>query len=263
MPVRILGFKVAPGVGDILDVEQATTATAVDVKRKQTAQRGAERASVSATTATETEEGKKYVAVFVKADVLGSLEAILGELEKLQYPEAGVRVVGKGLGNITDDDVRRAKASDALVLGFKVNPTPLAEALIRDEEVTFNRYEVIYDLLKFARGELERAIGVEKIATNVARGFVLKVFRTEKKSQTLGVRVEDGTIVPGLLVRVVRKSETVGEGKLTSLQVGHSNAKSVPSGSECGIGIEGRVEAAEHDWLEFYTITEKMKTLSG
>ncbi len=261
MPVRIMGFKVAPGVGDILDVEQAATAVAIDVKRKRTAQKGAERASVAATTATETEEEKKQLTVFVKADVLGSLEAILGELEKLQYAEAGVRVVGKGLGNITDDDVRRAKAAGAVVLGFKVNPTPLAEALIRDEDVTFNRYEVIYDLLIFVRGELERVLGVEKIATNVARGFVLKVFRTEKKTQTLGVRVEDGTIVPGLLVRVVRKGETIGEGKLVSLQVGRSNAKSVPSGSECGIGIHGHGEAAERDWIEFYTVTEKKKTL--
>lgn len=263
MPVKILGFKVAPGVGDILDVERASTALSVDVKQKRTAQKGAERASVVATTpVSETEEGKKFTSVFVKADVLGSLEAILGELEKMQYPDAGVRVVGKGLGNITDDDVHRAKAAEAYVLGFKVNPTPIADELMREEQVVFHRYDVIYDLLKFVRAELERALGVEKVMTTVARATVLKVFRTEKKSQTLGIRVEHGTIVPGLLLQVMRKNEMVGEGKLASLQVGHSNAKSVPSGSECGIGIEGRVEAEEGDGLEFYTVTEKKKTLS-
>lgn len=261
MPVRILGFKVAPGVGDILDVEQAASASQIDLKQKRTAQKGAERASVVATTATETEDGKKYVAVFVKADVLGSLEAILGELEKMRYAEIGVRVIGKGLGNITDDDVHRAKAAEAFLLGFKVNPTPVADALIREESMVFNRYDVIYDLLKFVRAELERALGAEKVETAVARGAVLKIFRTEKKSQTLGIRVESGTIVPGLHIRVVRKGEMVGEAKLASLQMGRSAAKSVPSGSECGIGIEGRVEAAEGDSFEFYTVTEKKKTL--
>lgn len=263
MPVRILGFKVAPGVGDVLDVERASSAAQIDVKQKRTAQRGAERASVTATMPeTEGEAGKKYASVFVKADMLGSLEAILGELEKMQYAEVGVRVVGKGLGNITDDDVHRAKAAEASLLGFKVNPTPIAEELIQTEDVTWHRYDVIYDLLKFVRAELEHALGAEKIATTVARGIVLKIFRVEKKSQTLGVRVESGTIVPDLLVHVVRKGEMVGEAKLTSLQMGRSAAKSAASGSECGVGIEGRAQAAEGDWLEFYTVTEKKKTLS-
>ncbi|MEK7481136.1 MAG: translation initiation factor IF-2 [Patescibacteria group bacterium] len=262
MPVKILGFKVAPDVGDILDVERAADATVIDIKQKRTAQRGAERASVTATMPeTEGAEGKKHVALFVKADMLGSLEAILGELEKMQYAEIGVRVVGKGLGNITDDDVHRAKAAEAFLLGFKVNPTPIADELMREEKVVFNRYDVIYDLLKFVRAELEQTLGAEKVETAVARAVVLKIFRTEKKSQTLGIRVENGTIVSGLHARVMRKGEIVGEAKLASLQMGRSATKSVASGSECGVGIEGRAEAQEGDALEFYMVTEKKKVL--
>ncbi|MBI4098522.1 MAG: translation initiation factor IF-2, partial [Candidatus Magasanikbacteria bacterium] len=261
MPVKILGFKVAPGVGDILDVAQAVTSTLIDVKQKRLAQKGAERVVVSANQE-QTDEARKYLSVFVKADVLGSLEAIIGELEKMQYGEVGVRVTGKGLGNITDDDVHRAASAGALLLGFKVRATPVAEDVMREQSVTLHTFEIIYDLLRMVRDETEKLLEKETIVTEVARGNVLQVFRTEKKSQTLGIRVEDGTIVAGLRVRVNRKGEMIGEGKLVSLQMGRTAAKQIPSGSECGVGIEGRVEAAEGDVLEFYTVTEKTRTLS-
>ncbi len=261
MPVKILGFKVAPGVGDILDVAQAATATLIDVKQKRLAQKGAERVVVSASQE-QTDEARKYLSVFVKADVLGSLEAIIGELEKMQYGEVGVRVTGKGLGNITDDDVHRAASAGALLLGFKVRATPIAEDVMREQSVTLHTFDIIYDLLRMVRDEAEKLLEKETVVTEVARGNVLQIFRTEKKSQTLGIRVEDGTIVAGLRVRVKRKGELVGEGKLVSLQMGRTAAKQIPSGSECGVGIEGRVEAAEGDALEFYTVTERTKTLS-
>jgi len=262
MPVKILGFKVAPGVGDILDVAQAATSTLIDVKQKRLAQKGAERVVAAPSSQEQTDEARKSLSVFVKADVLGSLEAIIGELEKMQYGEVGVRVTGKGLGNITDDDVHRAASAGALLLGFKVRATPVAEDVMREQSVTLHTFEIIYDLLRMVRDEAEKLLEKEIIVTEVARGHVLQIFRTEKKSQTLGIRVEDGTIVAGLRVRVKRKGELVGEGKLASLQMGRSPAKQIPSGSECGVGIEGRVEAEVEDTLEFYTVTEKTKTLS-
>src|SRR3989338_7977370 len=112
-PVQIIGFKVAPEIGDILNVGQAVTAVKINIREKTARQTGAEQRlpSVSETESEEEdEEKKKNLNVLIKADVLGSLEAIVGSLEKIKHDEVGVKIVGKGLGNITEDDVARAEA---------------------------------------------------------------------------------------------------------------------------------------------------------
>ncbi len=261
MPVKILGFKVAPDVGDILDVAAAHGAEKIDVRSKKATQKGAQQKSVIPSQ--EGSQSKKNLHVMVKADVLGSLEAVLSEIEKLQYDEVGIKVIGKGLGNISDNDVRKAIASDARVIGFRVGLSPVAEEFMRDKDVNFYRYEVIYDLLDFVKDQMEGMLSAEEIVHEQARGKVLKIFRTEKKKQTVGVQVEDGTITPELKVRVRRGEEFLGEGSVVTLQVGKGAAKSVPAGSQCGVGFEGSAVIEEGDVLEFYNVETKKKTLQA
>lgn len=262
MPVKILGFKVAPDVGDILDVAAKGDAQKIDVRAKKVTQKGAQQQSAVSLEQSGT-DSKKNLHVLVKADVLGSLEAVLSEFEKLKYDEVGVKVIGKGVGNISDDDVRKAIAADARVIGFRVGLSPVAEEFMRDKDINFYRYEVIYDLLDFVKAEMEGMLSSEEIIHEEARGKVLKIFRTEKKKQTVGVQVEDGTVKQELRVRVRRGDDIVGEGSVVTLQVGKGVAKTVPAGSQCGVGFEGNAVIEEGDVLEFYSIESKKKTLQA
>ncbi|MBU2542655.1 translation initiation factor IF-2 [Patescibacteria group bacterium] len=263
VPAQIIGFKVAPEVGDILDVGQAHTAEKIDVKQKKTMQTGAERHTIIASESEDDkEEGKKKTLdLVIKADVLGSLEAIIGSLDKLKHDEVGVRIVGKGLGNITEDDIHKAENSKTTVIGFKVNPTPSAEETMREKNINFLRYDIIYDLINWVKEELEKMLSTEKIITELGRLKVIAIFRTDKKAMTVGGRVTEGKITAGVKVRVKRKGEQIDEGMVSKCQVGQQNMNEVPAGTECGVRYEGREKIEEGDVLEFYREDSKAKKI--
>ena len=185
-PIRILGFKVAPQVGDVLDVGGAGSATLIDLKSKRTQQSGAEQRPVSSTNNEDPDEPKKYLNVVVKADTLGSLEAIIGSLEKLKNDEVSVKVVGKGLGNVSPDDVALAETTKGILFGFNVSPTSIANEMIMTRGVNFKPYKIIYDLLNFVRDELEKLLNPEVIVTELGNFKVMAIFRTEKNLMILG-----------------------------------------------------------------------------
>ncbi|MEK9151864.1 MAG: translation initiation factor IF-2, partial [Patescibacteria group bacterium] len=128
-PVKILGFKSAPQVGDIIAVP-AEVGELKKAKKQHTVEKAVIRATVQ--TDEQKEEGKKFLNVVLKADALGSLEAITGQIEKMRNPEVGVALIGKGLGNITENDILRAEGAGGVVMGFNVVATREAEILARD-----------------------------------------------------------------------------------------------------------------------------------
>jgi translation initiation factor IF-2 len=144
-PVKILGFKDAPSVGDILEVP-ADDAVLEKIKAQPTKKSGVGQVTVKSTAQTdedkESGEMKAELNVVIKADVLGSLEALIGMLEKIDNPYVGLKIVGKGLGNVTDAEVLRAEASQAVILAFNVKPTPAAQELARDKHIDIEEYSV-------------------------------------------------------------------------------------------------------------------------
>ncbi|MBT4121106.1 MAG: translation initiation factor IF-2 [Candidatus Magasanikbacteria bacterium] len=262
VPVQIIGFKVAPEVGDVMDIGKAGVSQKINIKQKKTEQTGAEKhVSLIKNEDEEDENKKKTLDLVVKTDVLGSLEAIIGSLEKLKHDEVGVQIVGKGLGNITEDDVAKAEASGATVIGFKVNPTPSAEETMREKDIQFLRYEIIYDLINWAKEELEKLLSTEKIITELGRLKIIAIFRTDKKAMTVGGRVTEGKITAGVRVRVKRKGELVEVGTVSKCQVGQQNMNEVPAGTECGVRYEGKEKIEEGDLLEFYREESKAKKI--
>jgi translation initiation factor IF-2 len=260
-PARILGFKIAPRVGDILDVSKAGSATAVNVKAKKTMQTGAEHAISMPTQETHEEEGKKVLNVIVKADTLGSLEAVIGSLERIKNEEARVRVVGKGLGNIMADDVSLGQTTQAIVFGFNVVPTPIAYEMIQDTGVRYEEYKVIYDLIDKVKDELEKMLNPELIVTELGNFKLVALFRSGKNTVIVGGRVESGKLVKDCKVRVKRKGEIIGVGKLTKLQTGKQEVSEVPGGTECGVEFTGKLKLEEGDVLEAYKEEKKDKKL--
>ena len=169
--------------------------------------------------------------------------------------------MGKGLGNITENDVAKAEAGQGYVIGFHVNPTPLAAESMRDKGIELLRFEVIYDLIKWVQDGLEKLLDVEKIVTELGTMKVLAVFRTDKRAMTVGGRVESGKAIRNSLVRVKRGGEEVGRGKASTLQIGKQEVKDVAQGTECGVRFEGKGKIEEGDLLEFYTEESKVRKI--
>jgi translation initiation factor IF-2 len=259
-PIRILGFKVAPQVGDVLDVGGAGGAKMIDLKSKRTQQSGAEQRPVSSTNENP-DEPKKYLNVVVKADTLGSLEAIIGSLEKLKNDEVSVKVVGKGLGNISEDDVTLAETTKGILFGFNVSPTSIANEMIMERGVNFKPYKIIYDLLNFVKDELEKLLNPEVIVTEIGNFKVVAIFRTEKNLMILGGRAEKGKLRKDAKVRVKRDGENIGLGKILKLQMSKQDVDEVPEGTECGVQYEGKLRVEVGDVLEAFKEEKKEKKL--
>ncbi|OGH91931.1 MAG: translation initiation factor IF-2 [Candidatus Magasanikbacteria bacterium RIFOXYD2_FULL_39_9] len=260
-PVRILGFKVAPQVGDILDVGSAGTANLINIKEKRNIQSGAEKKVVSRTADPEEEEQKKVLNLVIKADTLGSLEAIIGSLDKIKNDEVGVRVVGKGLGNVSADDVSKAETTHAVICGFNVTPVLLAKNMIQDKNIQFLEFSVIYDLMDFVKVELKKLLNPEKIVIELGSLRVAAIFRTTKNSMIVGGRVESGKIKKDARARVRRNGEIIGTGKLAQLQSGKQTVNELPEGNEGGLQFDGKLKLEVGDVLEAYKEEEKEKKL--
>ena len=256
-PVRILGFKVAPQVGDVLDVGSSATATQVDVKAKRTAHSGAEKHS--SLSESEIEEGKKSFKVLIKADALGSLEAILGSLEKIKNDEVSVAVVGKGLGNLTADDISLAQAAGAIIYGFNITTTPVAFEMLQNTGVRFEQYRVIYDLFDHVKQELQKLLNPEVSVIELGTFKVMAIFRTGKSYMIVGGRVESGKLKKDAKIRVRRGAEIIGVGKLPQLQTAKQEVNEVAEGTECGLKFEGKLELEVGDVLEVYKEESKEK----
>lgn len=260
-PVRVLGFKIAPRVGDILDVGSFAGATEVNTRAKRTAQGGADKNVGTMIDESGEEVEKRTLNLVIKADVLGSLEAIISSLEKIRNDEVAVRVIGRGLGNITADDVSLAEASHGRIYGFNVTTTPLAYEMIQNTGVIYEHYRIIYDLLDHAKNELEKMLNPELIVTELGNFKVLAIFRTDKNKMILGGRVEKGKILKECLVRIKRQGEIIGKGAITQAQIAKQLMNEVPEGSECGIQFEGKLKIEVGDVLEAYKEEKKEKKL--
>lgn len=261
-PARILGFKVTPRVGDILDVNKASGAPLVNIKSKRAEQTGAEHQVISShVSESDEEEGKKVLNVVVKADTLGSLEAVIGSLERIKNEEASVKVVGKGLGNIMADDVSLAQTTHATILGFNVTVTPVAQEMIQDSQVHYEEYKVIYDLIDKVKDELEKLLNPELITTELGNFKVVALFRSEKNMMIVGGRVESGKLIKDSKGRIKRNGEIIGLGKINKLQTGKQEVAEVPAGTECGIEFNGKLKLEKGDIIEAYKEEKKEKKL--
>ncbi len=259
-PVKILGFKVAPAVGDIVEVPKDPRELE-QKKFKSAARQSMESLTATKAQVVEGEEGEKKLAlnVILKTDVLGSLEAILGAMEKLKHDLVTLNVIQKGLGNITESDIElAANSKPSVVYGFNVTVPTLVESNSRDKAVDVKLFKVIYHLFDDLVGRLNALLPQEVIVTPLGQAETAAIFRTESGQMILGVRVKEGKLQAGAKVRVWRGEEPVGEGIIDSLQSGKSPVKEVGAGQEGGMNFKGKVKVLVGDRLEAYT--EESKT---
>ncbi|MEK9158604.1 MAG: translation initiation factor IF-2 [Patescibacteria group bacterium] len=262
MPVQILGFKVAPAVGDVLEVPESTKGLERKLKPSYLAQeKGIITAASQKTTAGGEEVAKQKYHIIIKVDVLGSLEAILGSLERMVHPEVGVDVVAKGLGSITESEITQAEATGAHVLGFHVPILPAAERLAKEKGVVIKQYKIIYDLLGDVKKELEKLLVPEVLVEEMGTMDIMGIFRTEKNYLIVGGRVSSGKIENSLKFRIKRKGEEIGKGVISELKVGKEVVKDVLYGQEAGLKVQTKDKIEIGDRLEIYREEIKQKKL--
>jgi len=253
-PVKIIGFKAAPQVGDIMEV----VCEVKGLKKKIKTYAKEKPASVASieNTGEETEKIKKFNLI-LKTDVLGSQEAILESLEKIHHPDIQIKIVSKGLGNVTENDVLQAEATGAIIYGFSVLVPQPVQDLARDKEIEINSHKIIYELIDNVKKHLKELLGTETIITVLGQLEVLEIFRTEKNAMIVGGRVKTGKLEINSKIKVLRKNEEIAQGALDELKAGKEAVKEVVAGEQCGIKFTGQPVIARGDILEVYKEEEK------
>ena len=265
-PVKIIGLKVAPEVGDILEVKSELKGC--ERKIKQIYSQRDE--TVVKKTIESSEHKRKKLNIILKTDVLGSLEAVLAVFEKLDYPDVGIDIVSRGLGNVTEADILRAEAIPASVFGFNILLTPKVEELARDKKVKLKNFKIIYDLVDEVKKDLEALLEIEIIKTELGKVEVLAIFRTESGGMIVGGKVREGTIffnpkIGQTMIRIMRKQggerEEMGVVSMVQLQAGKVDVKEVLQGEDCGIKFKGKTIVKVGDILEVYKEEKRIKKL--
>lgn len=261
-PAEIIGWKIAPAVGDIMEAPESEKdlkrLKATDLSYKATEEVAAIRQVQQKEEGDDLIDGKQVMNLLIRADVLGSLEAILGMLDKIRHEQVGVKVVQKGLGNITDADVLSAQGSGAVVIGFNVHPTATAEELAREKNVEIREHQIIYKLFEEILRDLQKMLPSETVLTEQGTFGVMKNFRKSDRGWIIGGRVKTGTLAAGMKLRIKRGEEYVGEGSVEKVQLGKAQLKEAKEGQEIGLDYRGKVKPDDGDLLEAYT--EEVKT---
>ncbi len=254
MPAKILGLKVSPAVGDILYVGDGRK---LKMRKIKSADNKKEKI-MSIAQQDSNDENIPKINLVIKADFLGSAEAIEESLMKINTEKVKVKIIHKGLGNVTEGDIKRAEDANAQLICFNAKMLPAVENLARSKEIVVKSFSIIYDLIKYVKDEMQKLVPVEISRVDLGKLKVLAIFRTEKKNQIIGGKVVSGSPENNAIVNVWRGEEFVTTGVVSSLQSAKQEVKFVEEGEECGLKFEGEPLIQEGDILEFYREDKKI-----
>ena len=264
MPVEVLGLGGVPSAGDqmtVVENEQRAREVAEYRQEKATEKRTALAPTNFDTMFNNLASNVIEWPVVVKADVQGSVEAIVNALHNLSNDEIKVRVLHAGVGAITESDVTLAAASNAPIIGFNVRPNAKARELVKRDDVRMMYYDVIYHLTEEVAKEMAGELGPERIETVVGRAEIKQVFPAGKKDKAAGLLVVDGVIRQGLFTRLTREDVIVSATKIASLRRFKDDVDEVRAGLECGVVLEDTNDIQPGDNLEVFEVEERERTI--
>lgn len=204
---------------------------------------------------------KGILNVIIKTDVRGSLEAIVGSLQKLGTDEVAVNVVGSGVGGISETDVHLAATSKAMIIGFNTRADKSARDIVDNEGLQLRYYNVIYDVIDDVKAIMGGMLSPEIRETIVGIAEVRDVFNSPKFGFIAGSMVVEGTVYRSKPIRVLRDNVVIYEGELESLRRFKDDASEVRNGIECGIGVKNYNDVKVGDKIEVYETTEVARSL--
>lgn len=267
-PVTVTGFKELPQFGDVFTIVKSEK-LARQATEKARIERERDAASTNVTGAdllkkmTQKHESQD-LNVIVKADVQGSLTSVMDSLKLVDTGgEITLRIIGSGVGNISENDIRLASDENTIIYGFNVELPPAVKRLAMRDKVQVRIYKVIYELLDDARQSMEAMLAPEVVETEIGKLTIKGVFRTLKDEVIAGGEVTSGKAVPNVLVRVKRGDEQLAEAEVTKVQRQQQEAKEVFESEMCGLSLktQKKLLIEEGDTLEFFTRELVKRTL--
>ncbi|MGK0261329.1 MAG: translation initiation factor IF-2, partial [Candidatus Azotimanducaceae bacterium] len=265
-PIEMLGLNGTPAAGDDFSVvgdeksarELAEFRSDKSIQNRQAAQQAAKMDNMFANMV---EGQKRILKVVVKADVRGSLEAIIQALADIGNDEVGVQVLGSGVGGISGSDATMAVTYGAVVFGFNVRADKTAKATLEKENVELRYYSIIYELLDDVKAVLSGMLSPELREEIVGVAEVRDVFKSPRFGAIAGCMVTDGSVQRNKPIRVLRDNVVIYEGELESLRRFKDDVNDVRSGTECGIGVRNYNDVRPGDQIEVYDAKEIARAL--
>ena len=266
IPVEILGLNGVPDAGDefvvVSDEKKARDVAEFRKVRLKDSQQAKQQSSMlEGMFAGIGRDQKKILNVIIKADVRGSLEAIIGSLQKLGTDEVEVNVIASGVGGISETDAHLATTSRAMVIGFNTRADKSARDILENESLQLRYYNVIYDVIDDTKAIMGGMLEPEIREEIVGIAEVRDVFNSPKFGQIAGSMVIEGTVYRSKPIRVLRDNVVIYEGELESLRRFKDDANEVRNGMECGIGVRNYNDVKVGDKIEVYETTEVARSL--
>lgn len=244
-PVRITGFnKIPPTGGKFVSFKTKKEAEAYAEKKPMVTAFGVEK---------EGDSGKKIIPIIIKSDFLGTLEAVTKEISKIEREKISIKIVRKGVGEISDNDAKIASSSGgAMILGFGVSVSKEALSVAEKTGIIIKTFDIIYKITDFLNEELTRITPKETVEEITGRVKILKIFSKNKDKQVLGGRVLEGIISVNSNIKILRRENDIGKGRITELQQQKIKTGEVKEG-EFGMMIESKIEIAPGDIIEAFS----------
>ncbi len=268
MPVEILGLSGTPSAGDrFAVVENESRAREISEYRqrlardKAVARQTGQRGSLEQMMSQLQTSGMKEFPLVIKADVQGSVEAIIASLDKLGTDEVRARIVHSGAGAITESDISLAEASNAAIIGFNVRANAQARTASERAGIEIRYYNIIYDLVDDVKAAMSGLLSPERRETFLGNAEILEVFNITKVGKVAGCRVVEGKVERGAGVRLVRDNVVIHEGKLKTLKRFKDEVAEVPVGQECGMAFENYEDIRAGDTIECFRVEHITRTL--
>lgn len=247
-PVRLVGFDKVPNAGSSF----------ASFENKREAEEVAKNFGSSRSDLfPPTETTKKIIPIILKADVSGSLEAIEKEIGKIQSESAEFKIVSKGVGPISESDVKVGQNSELLVIGFNVKADKNAIDVADKSGIKISLFDIIYKMTDWLKEEMERLRPRIETVETTGKAKIIKAFSRTKEKQIVGGKVLEGNITLGDMVKIVRREFEIGRGKIVNLEKGKTKTSVVEEGAEFGMMIESKIEIAGGDVIESSTVMHK------
>jgi len=267
-PVEVLGFSGTPDAGDRLAVvdSEARAREITDYRARQKREKLAARAagmrgSLEQMMAQARAAGRKEFPLVVKADVQGSVEAIVGALDKLATDEVAARVLHAGVGGISESDVTLAEASGVPIIAFNVRANKEAREAAERAGIEIRYYNIIYDLVDDVKKAMSGLLAPTLRETMLGNAQILEIFKVSKIGNVAGCKVTDGTVERGANVRLIRDNVVIHEGKLSQLKRFKDDVREVGAGMECGMAFENYQDMRQGDVIECYRVEQIQRSL--
>ena len=257
-PVRVYGFSAVPDFGEEMtafETEKTAKEYLLELDKRRS-YKGM--IAQMANTVSSQKPGVQKLNVIIKADVAGSLKAVLDAVKKIKNDQGEVFVIMAGVGAVSESDVMSADASGAAILAFRALTSPAAKELAQEKRIKIASFSIIYELIDEAKKMLAKLIGPIRTRKEIGTAKILAVFKHGKGEKIIGANITEGKLVNGAEVEVFRGEDQVGIGKIDSLKIKQEDVREIEKNNECGIGLEANFEMLVGDKIKAFEIEEKM-----